>query len=174
MQHILNNNDIVAAEAHYHDSCYKTSTKVLADVEGKLDAKVKLIEESQFVGHMRKVIERKEIVLMERLYEIFCDLSPHNYNIDVEGDRHNMKRKVKRMLEKEFADTLHVHQMENLRLLVIPKHISVAELAEEHFNMKGNEDQDERCVMKAAKILKQELIYHKPASSWLPSYQNLQ
>ena len=108
---------------------------------------------------------------MEKLYKIFENFSPYDYS-DV-NEQKNMKRKVRRIIETKFADSLCIHQMENLRLLVIPRSITVAELAEKNFILNANNDIDEKCLMDAATILRKEMISNKPSFSWPPSLSEL-
>ena len=70
--------------------------------------------------------------------------------------------------------------MENGRLLLIPKNLSAFELAEENFKLKEHihssnlgASEKEKTVIKAAKILRQDMIDEKPTFSWLPQILEL-
>ena len=106
----------------------------------------------KFMEYIRTdIFERKEAVTM-------ANLSQQNY---VVGDaRYNdMKKKVKSLIEKEFKDNFDIYQMENGRLLLIPKNLSAFELAEENFKLKEHihssnlgASEKEKTVIKAAKF----------------------
>ena len=124
IQHILNNYDIIAAKGHIHHACYKRFVCVVYNGEN-LTSKT----DSEFVKHLRRINERKEIHGMESLYKVFIDLSSSTDYADKDSQTYkNMKRTVKRIIDTEFPNDFYVHEMENGRLLAIPKNLSAVEL----------------------------------------------
>ena len=103
---------------------------------------------------------------MESLYKVFIDLSssPTDYLDKSSQSYKNMKKRVRRIIDTDFPNDFRVHEMENGRLLVIPKNLSAVELAERIFTL----DQDDKILLRAAQILRKILLENAPEFSWPP------
>ena len=160
VQHLLNNYDLVAAEAHFHYGCYNNFTKITSTGASSTEDTT---AEDKFIEYVRHVVSRKQVVSMEELYQEFCSILSIDYSVS----QKSTKKKVKRILKNNFSEDLHIHQMKNLRLLIVPKKLSLLELAEDYFKLKSNEDH-EQCLTTAGKYLRQEAKEHKPIFTWPP------
>lgn len=131
----ITSRDIVAAEAHYHLSCYKRYTKVKSkEHQGKgseksdetvEDESYHLIEKEAFEDLFQyirtEIIPNKEVVSMISLTARLESFMHSNSKCLKESTRKHLRRK----LENELGDSVEVCLDEKGRLLLIPCSLSL-------------------------------------------------
>ena len=182
--HVLANYDLIANEAHYHTSCYKIFTKLKKEKDMNLDEeenkREKLTDEAleQLYGYIRtEIIETKKIELMTIVMENYCSfLGEKGLDTNISKSE---KRKVRELLKNKFETTVTIFAIDNSKLLLIPKTVSMFDVVIDNYHLKNElkrikklqrqEDQ----VVTAAKILRTEIIENKPNLSWPPQPSEL-
>ena len=183
--HVLKNYDLLANEAHYHTSCYKkftknSSKKVINSVEVEISRETTLALEAleQLYDYIRtEIIEKKKIETMVSVMEKYC-LFLGEKGLDKNIPKPE-KRKVRKLLKINFENTVTMLQIDKTKLLLIPKTISILDLAVENYHLKDKlahkkkSESSEDQVIGAAKILREEIIENKPNFSWPPQPSEL-
>ena len=112
------------------------------------------------------MLEKKNIKTMVNFTEVYSNFLEEQ-GLDTDISKY-MKKKLRQSVEKEFIDALHLLQMENGKLLLIPANISVFELAVENFELKKQIEEHSKNltrktekVMESAKILRKEIFENK-------------
>ncbi len=131
----ITSRDIVAAEAHYHLSCYKKYTKLKTkgkDNEKGGDESYQVIEREAFVDLFKyirtKIIPNKEIVSMVSLMTRLESFMLSNNKLLSESTKKHIRRK----LENELGDSVKVCSDDKGKLLVIPGSLSLQDVVLEN------------------------------------------
>ena len=86
----IHDKDLVAIEARYHRSCYKTYVKFLTVDKNKSAQPVDTLYKKSFDIFCRdivedKIIKQNTIMHMNKLVELFVEIVRENENIDITG-----------------------------------------------------------------------------------------
>ena len=132
--------DIVAAEAHYHRSCYRLYTRDAeqgdADEEQEEDEYDVAVRHSyrelfQFI-RMELFPDPKVMMMTEVASRLLASLE--SFGVDRVQD--STKKHIRRTLEQEFGESLHILQDNNGKLLVYPDSLTIQELVRENQSLK--------------------------------------
>ena len=139
----LTSRELVAAEAHYHKSCYKSYTRSrperdLPETQNEKDSdrqysqKESEAYESLFEFVRGDLFARPRIIEMTKL----CDVLESNMKcLGVELILQHTKKHLRRKLETEFGDAIEIIATDKGKLLFIPNNLSKAMLVKENFQM---------------------------------------
>ena len=173
---LLNSNDIIAAEAHFHRDCYKkyVTRKVTCEVEQNLDA-CKTIELDSFkkvVKYCLTVDEKPHILKFNDLYkEMKENLKSENHEI-----RQSTRLSLQRNLEK--LDILKFLTISS-RKYVYHKSIKIEDLMKMHVDLQNRLQENvtkekESIVKTAAKLIHSEILQMKDSLPWPPQTKDLE
>ena len=132
--------DIVAAEAHFHRSCYRMYTRDAeqgdADEEEEEDEYDVAVRNSyrelfQFI-RMELFLDPKVMMMTEVASILLASLE--SFGVDRVQD--STKKHIRRTLEQEFGESLHIIQDNNGKLLVYPDSLTIQELVRENQSLK--------------------------------------
>jgi hypothetical protein len=133
--------DLVAAEAHYHRTCYKAYTRPLSksaltgscDVDPYEHIEKKSYNELYLYIH-RSIIPNKQITTMvsltDKLQQIMISKGMKEF-------KDSTKKHVKRNIEKNIGDHVTIYHDNKGRLLVVPDTITVQDLVKENESLKN-------------------------------------
>ena len=124
--------DIVAAEAHYHQSCYRLYTR---DAE-QGDADEEQEEDEYDVAGHHSYKELFQFIRMElfpdpkvmMMIEVASRFLPSLESFGVDRVQDSTKKHIRCTLEQEFGESLHIIQDNNGKLLVYPDSLMIQEL----------------------------------------------
>ena len=120
--------ELVAAEAHYHRSCYRNFTRTRAPVVSTRDE-----EEARYVsvetGAYDKLFQfiRSEVILNKRIAKLtfLGDLLViYMQETNIKTIKQSTKKHIRRKLESEFEGVLHFVPDENGKILVYPDNLT--------------------------------------------------
>ena len=139
--------DIIAAEAHYHVSCYKIYTKPVEPGEKYLDTSENMTDYDVFYQRVEKeaysdllhfikndVIPNKEIV---QFTSLAMKLESFMQSRGVEHLRDSTKKHIRRKLECELGASVDIFPDDKGKLLVIPGNILLKDLVLENQKLLG-------------------------------------
>ena len=172
---LLNSNDIIAAEAHFHRDCYKkyVTRKVTCEVEQNLDA-CKTVELDSFkkvVKYCLTLDQKPHILKFNDLYkEMKENLKSENHEI-----RQSTRLSLQRNLEK--LDILKFLTISS-RKCVYHKSIKIEDLMKMHVDLQNRLQENvtkekESIVKTAAKLIRSE-IQMKDTLPWPPQPKDLE
>lgn len=141
----LASRDLVAAEAHYHKSCYRDYTRILdkpndvgivdetaTDPEMiKYQAAVSKSYEELFYYIRNDVFLSPRIVAMTELTEKLSDLI---HSKGIESIKPHTKKHIRRQIENEFPSSVHFLNIGG-RLLLWPDSLKIYDLVKENFRL---------------------------------------
>ncbi|KAG0711501.1 hypothetical protein GWK47_020495 [Chionoecetes opilio] len=137
--------DIVAAEAHYHRSCYRFYTlDETSQQKGAVSADDKEDEDiyeaavsqtySELFHYIRMELFGTPKVLMMADATSRLVASMKSFGVDQVQD--STKKHLRQRIEKEFGGFLHIIQDHNGKLLIYPDNLTVHELVRENQSLK--------------------------------------
>lgn len=146
-EHILavTSRNIVAAEAWYHRSCYRSYTSVKDaiidhtkdDANDDPDAKYKIAETEaylQLFQYIRQeLFQYPKVVTLTYLAHL---LSTYMHSEGITAVRDSTRKHIRRKLEAEFNDTLHMCPDDKGKILVFPYTLTIYDLAKENHQLK--------------------------------------
>lgn len=129
---VLLSRDLVAAEGHYHMSCYHSymyvsqgdatsSVKDSEDTEDSYDALVRQAFNELFQFIKKELFVHPEVVTMT---DLLSRLKKYLQDLGVTEVRDSTKKHMRRNLENEFGGSLHIIASSNGKLLVFPDNLS--------------------------------------------------
>ena len=173
---LLNSNDIIAAEAHFHRDCYKkyVTRKVTCEVEQNLDA-CKTVELDSFkkvVKYCLTLDQKPHILKFNDLYkEMKENLKSENHEI-----RQSTRLYLQRNLEK--LDILKFLTISS-RKYVYHKSIKIEDLMKIHVDLQNRLQENvtkekESIVKTAATLIRSEILQMKDTLPWPPQPKDLE
>ena len=126
--------DIVAAEAHYHISCYKKYTvKVTANKKKADDGEdtYQIVEKQAFANLFEFI--RTDVIPNKRIVSV-TSLTSKLESFMLSGEvkfalRDSTRKHVRRRLESEFLDSIRIFQDAKGKLLLVPDNVTLQEVA---------------------------------------------
>ena len=173
--------EIVAAEAHYHRTCYREYTRNptrLHHAEQKQTKKEDIryfnLEHESYAELFEfiraEVIESPNVVMLNSLTDKLTQLM---LSKGVDCVKKSTKRHLRRKLEKEFGNRLHIFPDEKGKLLVLPDSLSIFELAKMYQTTKTELEiwknksvGDTNTIDKAASIIKMSIKNMENPNHW--------
>lgn len=181
----ITSRDLVAAEAHYHKSCYRNYTRVekRSSIDEALtsDTRYQIAVQNSYVmlyDYIRQNLfpqphVMKLTMLTDRLVDFMCTNGYTNDDL-----KQHTKQHIRRKLESEFGDTLHFTSDANGRLLVFPDNLSMNDtvvknmyLKDELQSLKNETDINQAIKSSAHQI--HEKIKEMPKMPWPPQPDEL-
>ena len=176
--------DLVAAEGHYHTSCYKLYTKGefcassgVGDTEQGSDAVYEKAErkayEELFLYIRNELLSNPEVMAMT---DLTSRLEKSMNSFGIIQINHSAKKHVRRKLESEFGGSLHFISNDKGKLLLYPDSRSMDDLAIQAYSMK-QELQEAKTVIsrdvvtKAATHLRNQVKNQEVCQAWPPSIE---
>jgi hypothetical protein len=168
--------ELVAAEAHYHLSCYKKcagpkycgdDADLAAEPCESHDAVDPITKAFNFVcAHIRQVIcEKPAVMSINNLTRIYVEELIRTGQLDrIKSAKKNLRRK----LENEFKEDLHFCNAENGRVLVYPSALTIEQLVIENHQLKKELETyrtstaDESAILTAGIKVRSEIMAMKP------------
>ncbi|KAG0730359.1 hypothetical protein GWK47_028417 [Chionoecetes opilio] len=137
--------DIVAAEAHYHRSCYRFYTRgEISQQQGGVSADDKEDEDiyeaavsqsySELFHYIRMELFGTPKVLM--MTDVTSRLVASMKSFGVDQVQGSTKKHLRQRIEKEFGGFLHIIQDHNGKLLIYPDGLTVQELVKKNQSLK--------------------------------------
>ncbi|KAI3388753.1 hypothetical protein SNEBB_003675, partial [Seison nebaliae] len=140
----ITSQNIVAAEAHYHKTCYRNYTRdekpraVTATMTSQ-DAAYQEAQHASFLmlfKHIRDTLfTDPQVVRLAHLTDTFVEFMRTHGCDDV---KLQTKKHIRRKLESEFGDSLHFINEANGRVLVYPDNLSLTQVLRENVKLKDN------------------------------------
>lgn len=169
--------DLVAAEGHYHRSCYRLYTKedipknVSAcdecdDVEAQYDAAVQSSFDELFQFIRVELFANPKVMSMTDLTSRLTASMESKGIIHV---KNATKKHIRRKLEHEFGGALHIIPDDNGKLLLYPDNLSMRELVKENHNLKIK---DKDAVARVAIHLRADIKEQDVPQSWPPDVKS--
>ena len=180
--------DIVAAEGHYHRSCYRLYTKEVAkgdvsidekdadgdDVEDMYNAAANQSYNELSLFLRKELFDNPQMMTMADLSSRLVD-SMNCFGID--QVKEDTKKHIKRKLESEFGGALHIFPDRKGRLIMYPDNMSMCELAKENqslkaelHTLKGITADD--VVAKAAMKIRADIKQQDAPQTWPPEVES--
>ena len=143
---IVGCHELIAAEAHYHPSCYRKCAGLKSGGDGA-DCSAEPCESDGTVhpitkafnlvcAHIRKMIcEKPAVMSMNNITEIYVEELTRTGQLD---QVKSLKKNLRRKLENEFKDDLHFCNAENGRLLVYPSALTIEQLVIDNTSYRKN------------------------------------
>ena len=135
--------DMVAAEAHYHHSCYRMYTKIETDTT---DAASLITEEEYLYNESERqayqsmfTFIRNDLFVRPRvvkLSELTRRLTEDITLTGIPKIKDSTKKHIRRSIEKEFADTIRFCNDDKGKVLLFPSSLTAYELAKENQKLK--------------------------------------
>ena len=138
----ITSRELVAAEAHYHKSCYKDYTRKRPIVEGSNtldDNSVLYLNAEQDAYNMLFTYIREVIFLNPRVFtitEITEQLVSYMNGLGIDEVKPSTKKHMRRKLEGEFKDSINIFPDQYGKLIVVPSNLSITQLAVEYQELK--------------------------------------
>ncbi|KAK0133346.1 hypothetical protein N1851_031143 [Merluccius polli] len=137
--------DLVAAEGHYHRSCYRLYTKDNVpkntlvcdehdDADSQYEATVKQSFDELFQFIRVELFANPKVMFMTDLTSRLVASMNSKGIIQVKG---STKKHIRRKLEREFGGALHIFPDDNGKLLLYPDNLSLRKLVKENHNLKN-------------------------------------
>ena len=176
--------ELVAAEGHYHRSCYRDYTRKGKDKESgdlhEVDEYFQCETASLdlLYQYIRcELIEHPKVVRMIDLTNIFIE---HMKSMGVHEIRESAKKHLRRKIELEFGNTLVIFPDDTGKLCVCPESLSKLQLAKNYVKLQNelsklkSMDQDKRTVVqKAALYIRTDIKSGTNKTSWPPKISEL-
>lgn len=181
----ITSRELVAAEAHYHKSCYRDYTredKLLFEKPADADSAYNDAEKrsyEQLFAYIRSDLFQAPRVdkitnLSDRLSKFMEDAG---YN--AKGIKPQTKKHLRRKLEREFQESLHIFSDDKGKLLIMPDNLSIVALAKENIALKEQmrsltQGEDINVVTKKCALnIRTDIKKLKPNTSWPPQPDEL-
>ena len=181
--------ELVAAEAHYHKTCYRIYTKIdsnvpTADPTDNITIDAKTYSDAEcnayklLFDYIREtVFDKPRVIPMTVLTVKLVDFMT---SFGIMSVRNFTKKHIRRKVETEFGDSIHIFSGDNGRLLLVPDNLSVEHLAKENFKLseelqslrERNTDNLNMLDM-TAKFLRSEIQKIEFNKSWPPMPEEL-
>lgn len=190
-EHILavTSRNIVAAEAWYHRSCYRSYCSVKDiidhtkdDASADPDPKYKIAETESYL-HLFQYI-RQELFQHPKVVTLTYLAHLLSTYLHSEGEtivRDSTRKHIRRNLEAEFKDTLHICSDDKGKLLVFPYTLTIYDLAKENHQLKrelesaqSKSSEFASVINKTASHLRSAIKSQEPTKQWpfLPTAMN--
>lgn len=172
--------DIVAAEAHYHRSCYKeyTRSERTLDTDAQIDAAEDIAyyeaernAYSSLFEFIRTDFLQKPRVI--KMTDITIQLVSFMTLAGIHSIRNATRKHVRRCLETEFEDVLQIFPDDKGKLLVMPDSLSVQDLAKENMkladeikSMKITSSGDDGTIDTAASCIRMTIKQNEQPQPW--------
>ena len=177
--------DLVAAEGHYHRTCYRTytmnMTKADEQSENEDDAHdPDIVYANAYAKAERELFLyiRNELMVKPDIVSMTDMTSRLGNSLHAEGQtiKQSSKKHLRRALEQEFGETLQFVNIANGRLLVYPNRLTIDQLAKVYFEVRKEHDvlmnQDDSSVLpKAALHLRKRIKAQEISPQWPPDTQ---
>ena len=175
--------ELVAAEGLYHRSCYRSYTRGKPDSscdkeddeQNPYDAAEK-DSFNQLFSYIRNILFPNPEVLP--MTDLMSRLVTCMNSFIISQIKDSTKKCIHRRLESEFAETLHIFQDNNGRLLLYPDSLSMHELAKVTYslkmelnNMKSMNIED--AVTKAALQMREDITKQNVSQVWPPDIEHI-
>ena len=173
--------ELVAAEAHYHRTCYRFYTKEdhelsqggrqdIDDPETKYANALEQAEIELFSYIQNYFILNPDIIPMTHLTsKLATSLLAHG----IKEVKPSTEKHLRRKLEQEFGETLRFVNDTNGKLLVYPASLKTDQLAKEHFSMREkynivSSQEEDNVLTKAALQLRKIIRAQEMSKEWPP------
>ena len=180
----ITSRELVAAEGHYHISCYRSYTRGqpvassgLADAEDNADDHYKTAEtqahEELFSYIRSQLLPCQDTVPMATLRQQRFEesMSCHGINIVTNSSRKNLRRKI----ENELGESIHICPDDNGKLLVCTNSLSKSDLVKRTHALQVELDamraQSVALVAKAALLLRNDIKQNEINQTWPPDVE---
>ena len=175
--------ELVAAEAHYHRSCYRSYTKdpltsvekdELSPLESTDYECVEKCAYEQLYLYIRSELIPK--ALIATMTELTAKLILLMKSFGINEVKESVKKHIRRKLENEFGDTLHFIQNDKGKLIVYPDNISKHDLVKElcEYRSKVNKPEtDSNTLSTTALQIRQHIKQMKVDETWPPDLENM-
>ena len=175
--------ELVAAEAHYHRSCYRSYTKdpltsvekdELSPLESTDYECVEKCAYEQLYLYIRSELIPK--ALIANMTELTAKLIMLMKSFGINEVKESVKKHIRRKLENEFGDTLHFIQNDKGKLIVYPDNISKHDLVKElcEYRSKVNKPEtDSNTLSTTALQIRQHIKQMKVDETWPPDLENM-
>ena len=175
----ITSRDIVAAEAHYHRTCYRDYTRPTPqqhpeESEPKNDAEYDAF--SDLFSFIRNDVFDAQVVVT--MIELTKKLVSFLQSRGTEKRQKSTKKHLRKKLESEFGSTLEIFSDEKGKLLVIPANLDINETVKKMVNLekkvmsfKSQATEMQRIVDQSAEHLRNVILDMKWTMPWpiLPS-----
>ena len=166
--------DLVAAEGHYHRSCYRDYTRTkkkshssvnTGDIDSdnsadmQCESAMQSAKEELFPFIRNELLLKPDVVPMTQLTSIFINNLANHGVTEVKA---SSKKHLRRVLEAEFKDTLLFVNDKNGRLLVYPSSLAIDTLV-----LKYHAVREELDILKSTTVIK---CYSESCPEFVPSY----
>ena len=171
--------DAVAAEVHFHRSCYRSYTKLdnpRTDVPAPSEMDYSTTETTAFVKIcdyiQNDLIANPRAILFAELRNIMVSYMTDLGVTATESTKKNFRRKI----ETEFQDSIVIIPDDNNRLILYPYNLTVGKLVcdiiriERELSILQSKKSDQiTTLLKAALTLRTYILTHETCSQWPPS-----
>ena len=181
----LASRELVAAEAHYHRSCYREYTRICNrrtnttnsnPVDSNEQHKSYQIAEERsyqllFNFLRMEIIGRPKVIYLTEITERLVQFMNEN---GVDSIKESTKKHIRRKLLNEFGELLSFLSNENGRVIVIPQTMTMQQLAEENLKLKAElqtfhaKSSPDGMILQASQFLRAQIKNIKPYISWPP------
>ena len=180
----ITSRELVAAEGHYHRSCYRAYTRgqpaacsksreESEDAENQYEVAEKKAYEELFSYIRNELFPNPEVL---RMTNLSSRLQSSMKSLGVSQIKDSTKKNIRRRMETELGGSIHIFPDENGKLLLYPDSLSMTELAKTVFSLK-NELQQTRsvnsddAVTKAALWMRNDIIKQDTKQVWPPDVE---
>lgn len=178
----ITSRELVAAEGHYHFSCYRNYTRgkpaaksreSSEDAEKQYEVAEKKAYEELFSYIRNELFPNPEVIPMTNLAS---RLQSSMKSLGVSQIKDSTKKHLRRRMETELGGSIHICSDENGKLLLYPDSLSMTELAKTVFSLK-NELQHTRSlnsddvVTKSALLLRNDIKKQDTKQVWPPNVE---
>ena len=178
----LASRDLVAAEAHYHRSCYRDFTRKFDLVDEKSIDEKELEDEPSYedmessaYDHLfdviRDLFESPRVVRLTELTQVLV-VKMNEYGVT--EVRQSTKKHIRRKLEIEFGSSVHFVPDVNGKQLVYPDKLTISDLVRDVIRLKGDletitkESDAHKLLQKSAQYLRKDIQDNKIDVPWPP------
>ena len=177
--------DAVAAEVHYHRTCYRLYT--IPDIEIKASqtsdaidvySEIEAMAFNKVCEYIRSdIFQNPRAVFLTELRNILIAHMNMSRNVTItESTKKNFLSKLK----TEFKNSIVVISDSNRRIILYPHNLSMTKLVcdmvsieKELKILKSNEEDNAALLAKAALHLRSDILAHECDNSWPPSLDNI-
>ena len=171
--------DLVAAEGHYHSSCYRNyysrylnTAKSVSTEEGTDHDAVALEKSYTELFHFI----RTDLFVTPRvmtMVELFSRLAASMHACGIDTIEDSVKKHIHRTLEREFYSSLHIYRDNEGKLFVFPDNLTMCELTKENLSLRSHLCQlksltSEDIVSKTALKLRDDIQKQEISKDWPP------
>ena len=134
---------LVAAEGHYHRSCYRNYTRYLNTAQS--------VSTEEGTDHYAVALEKSYTELFHfirtdlfvtpqvmTMVELFSRLAASMHTCGIDTIEYSVKKHIHRTLEREFHSSLHIYSDNEGKLFVFPDNLTMCELAKENLSKDHN------------------------------------